>query len=381
MPAPPSTRAWVEIDLDAISHNLTTIQTFIGPGTGIFAVVKADAYGHGIEPVVRACDHWGVSGFAVIGLDEALRVRSESQRDVLVMGYLCDEEIEEAVRLGLILSLYDIEIAPIISTAAQRLRRTARVHLKVETGLNRLGMTVEDALSLIASPPEGVAIEAVFTHFSNSADREESQRQLARFKPVLEAAGSCAAHITAHMTKSHALAKLPESFLDHVRVGLAVYGFEEVIPGLVPALSAKTRVMQRKPLKTGEGVSYGHIFKADRDMEIAVIAMGYAEGLSLSMSEKIDVLINGHRARQLGRICMNLTIVDVTGIPAKRGDEVVILGRQGNESIDACEIAERTGLRQHEIVTRIGRSLPKMYVGGPAAKAVAAIQTTDPNRN
>lgn len=370
----PSNRAWVEIDLDCIRHNLETVQAHIGSKSGIYAVVKADAYGHGIEPIVRACDAWGVAGFAVIGMDEALRVRALSQRDVLVMGYLSDEEIAEAIRLGLILSLYDAELIPIVASASRAIGRPARAHLKVETGLNRLGMAPADALRTLQSFESGgeIRIESVFTHLANSASREENLKQMELFEPVLRQARISGAGIGAHMTKSHALAQFPESFLDYVRVGLAVYGFEEVIPGLRPALSAKTVVMQRKAIRKGEGVSYGHIYRAPDDMEIAVLAIGYAEGLSLSMSEKIDVLVGGVRARQIGRICMNLTIIDATGTSAKRGEEVVVLGRQGNEQITACEIAERTQLRQHEIVTRIGRSLPKVYKGSAAPRVAPA---------
>jgi alanine racemase len=329
------------------------------------AVVKADAYGHGIEPIAKVCDEWGVTGYAVISLEEAQRIRSVSNRDVLIMGFLTDSEYEEANRSGFLLSLYDIELVPILIGASRTSQKPARVHLKVETGLNRLGIEPSDALDLLnclSESPE-IRIESVFSHLANSADQFENARQWQRFQPVLNTARSMRVEVSAHLTKSHALKPFPESFLSFVRVGLAVYGFEEVIPGLIPALTAKSVVMQRKKLRAGDGVSYLHMFRADRDMEIAVVAMGYSEGLSLSMSEKIDMLVNGHRVRQIGRICMNLCMIDVTGIPAKRGDEVVVIGTQGSETIRACDIAERTGLRQHEIVTRIGKSLPKRYFG------------------
>ncbi len=358
-----SDHAWIEIDLIRIRQNLDTVQAFIGEQSGIMAVVKSDAYGHGIEPIARVCDDWGVTSFAVISLQEARRVRSVSNRDVLIMGYLTDGDYEQAIQEGFLLSLYDAELVPILEKASISVGRPARVHLKVETGLNRLGIEPTDAIRLLnelASNPNFI-VESVFSHLANSANQEENAKQWDRFQPVLDAAQALNVEISAHLTKSHALKPFPDSFLSFVRVGLAVYGFEEVIPGLVPALTAKSVVMQRKKLKSGEGVSYLHMFRAESDMEIAVVAMGYSEGLSLSMSEKIDMLVNGHRVRQLGRICMNLSMIDVTGIPAKRGDEVVVIGTQGSETIRACDIAERTGLRQHEIVTRIGKSLPKRY--------------------
>jgi alanine racemase len=362
--AKPSTRAWIEVDLDAVRHNLNAIRTWIGPTCGVYAVVKADAYGHGIEPIVEVLESEGIDGFAVIGLDEAERVRTRSQRPILVMGYLSDDELAHAVEIGLDISLYDVEMLAPLQAAANRVGKPARVHLKVETGLNRLGVSVSEALSILSEIEHDSRLHlvGVFSHLSNSADHVEDLRQLARLKPVLDALEAKGVAVPAHFVKSHALSHFREGFFDYVRVGLAVYGFEEVIPDLHTAMTVKTVVMQRKKLKAGEGVSYGKLFIAPRDMEIAVIAMGYAEGLSLSMSERIDVLINGHRCRQLGRICMNLSVVDVTEVPAKRGDEVVVIGRQGEHEIKVCNMADRTGIRQHEIVTRLGKSLPKVYL-------------------
>ncbi len=358
-----SDHAWIEIDLNRIRQNLKTIQAFIGKECGIMAVVKSDAYGHGIEPIAKVCDEWGVASFAVISLQEARRARSVSNRDVLIMGYLTDSDYGQAIQEGFLLSLYEADLVPILESAAVTAKQKARVHLKVETGLNRLGIEPAESIRLLKELDhnENFVVESVFSHLANSADQRENAKQWDRFQPVLDAARALNVEISAHLTKSHALKPFPESFLSFVRVGLAIYGFEEVIPGLVPALTAKSVVMQRKKLRAGEGVSYLHLFRAPHDMEIAVVAMGYTEGLSVSMSEKIDMLVNGNRARQLGRICMNLSMIDVTGIPAKRGDEVVVIGTQDRETIRACDIAERTGLRQHEIVTRIGKSLPKRY--------------------
>jgi alanine racemase len=353
-------RAWAEVDLSSVRQNLDTIQSHIGPNCGIMAVVKADAYGHGIEPIVKTCDLWGVRSFAVIGIDEALRVRSQSQRDVLVMGYVTPDELAEAIRLGLILSVWEPSYAEHVHEIARGLGVPAHVHLKIETGLNRLGMSPDDAVKLLSrSDFPFLQIEGLFTHLANSADHDSVLGQFSRFEHVIRSKGE---PLEAHLLKSHALAHFKEGNLDYVRVGLAVYGFEEVIPGLRQAMSVKSVIVQRKRIKKGEGVSYAHIFRAPKDMDIAVVAMGYAEGLSLSMSERIEVLVNGHRAKQIGRICMNLCMIDVEGIPAQHGDEVVILGHQGNETIMASDIAAHTSLRQHEIVTRLGKSLPKRYI-------------------
>lgn len=353
-------RAWIEIDLGAVQDNLDVIRKHVG-GKGVWAVVKADAYGHGINPVSRALDFAGIDGFACISLAEARMIRHTSLKPVLIIGYLDEAEMAAAVSDGFHLSLYDLGLVPLYEAAARLTGRPAIIHLNVETGLNRLGIAPAEAAAFARSLDEhpDLKLFGLMTHLSNSADRDEDLRQLTRFQEVVDAVP---AGTQIHMVKSHALSHFPEGVFDFVRVGLAVYGFEEVISGLTPAMAVKTVVMQRKPLKKGEGVSYGKVFVAPEDMEIAVLAMGYNEGLSLSMSEKIDFLINGHRVRQIGRICMNLCMVDVTGIPAERGDEAVVLGSQGDHSINACEIAERTGLRQHEIVTRMGRSLTKRYL-------------------
>ncbi len=354
-------RAWLEVHLDILRNNLRVVRQYVGPDVQIMGVLKADAYGHGIEPIAKTLDVEGIDAFAVIDLAEAKRVRTVSNRRVLIMGYLDDVELLEAIRLGFEISLYDTELVGIIGDLASRLNVSARVHVKVETGMNRLGMTSSEAIGLLVSSPSGVEIVGIFSHLSNSDDREEDLRQLARFQPVVDVAKSQG--IQVHFTKSHALAQCQEGHFDMVRVGLALYGFEEVIPGLETVMEAKTVIMQRKKLRKGEGVSYSKIFVAPHDMEIAVIAMGYAEGLSLSMSEKLKMLVNGKWARQIGRICMNLSILDVTDIPATRGDEVVVVGEQQGREIRASDLAGWTGIRQHEIVTRLGKSLPKVYVG------------------
>ncbi len=369
-------RAWLEIDLGTVAKNFRRVKETLGT-TEICAVVKADAYGHGIEPIVRTLDREDVHSFAVISLDEAIRVRTQSARDVLIFGYLDDQEIAEAIQQGFVMSLYDRSLADLTNDIALRCGMPARVQLKVETGLNRLGLAPGEALELLAHPNmfPGLRFEAVLTHLTSSANRERNLVQLDRFRGFLEEMRALEVDLPAHMVNSHALANFPEGNFDVVRVGLALYGVEAVLPSLKPSLQAKTVVIQRKPLNKGEGTSYNHLFIAEQDMEIAIIAMGYAEGLSQMMTGKANAIVNGRLVPIIGQICMNLAVIDVTGIPAQRGDEVTIIGRQGEVEITVAEMAKAAGIRHHEILTRMGRSLPKVYIEAEARVDCNALRT------
>lgn len=360
-------RAWLEVDLDVVAQNYHTVCDFLGPKTHVMAVVKADAYGHGTEAITRVLDREGCPHFGVISIEEARQVRSVSDRPVLVMGFLDDAEIQECIRDGYVLSLYDRGLADLVESMAARIGRTAVVHLKVETGMNRLGMQMSEALEFLANRHRypNIEIASVFTHLAQSVSREVDLQQLEKFEELRAGMAEVGFSSPLHMTNSHGLAPFPEGHFDYVRLGLALYGVEPVLPGLEPSLQAKTVVMQRKPLRKGEGTSYNKLFVAEEDMEIAVLAMGYAEGLSQSMTGKIECLINGHRTRVIGQICMNLIMADVTGIPAQRGDEVVLIGKQGSEQIRVADVARQSGIRHHEILTRLGKSLPKVYLGQP----------------
>ncbi len=358
-------RAWLEVDLEAVAHNYRCVQDHVGPDVRVCGVVKADAYGHGIEAIAGTLSRCGIDSFAVISLDEAIRVRAVSPLPVLIMGYLDDEDIETAIREGFTISLYDRELAPLYCELAAKVGRPVRVQVKVETGLNRLGMEVAEALEIFANPGAfpGLEVEAVYTHLSSSGDIAEDERQMARFQPLLDAMDAMGVNRPAHMANSHALPVFPAGRLSCVRIGLALYGVEPVLPNLKASLQAKTVVIQKKKLRAGEGTSYNKLFRAEQDMEIAIIAMGYAEGLSQALTGKASVIVGGVKTPILGQICMNLCVIDATGLPVKRGDEVVVIGTQGNERICVVDMAKACGLRHHEIITRMGKSLPKVYIG------------------
>lgn len=364
-------RAWLEVDLGTISQNYDTIKTHIGR-SGVIAVVKSDAYGHGIEAIAKLLERKGALAFAVISLDEALRVRKVSSVPVLIMGYLDDLEIEQAIAHGFVLSLFDTELAGLYEKVAAKLGRKAIVHMKIETGLNRLGIQPEDAEELLNSQHlyPHLRIESVYSHLSSSADRTENLGQLERLENLLRTTRAEVSALPLHMANSHALPNFKEGFFNAVRLGLALYGVDEVIPGLEPSLTAKSVVIQRKKVKQGEGISYNKLFRAPCDMEVGVIGIGYAEGLTQALTGKASVLVGGHRRPILGQICMNLCVIDLTDTPGERGTEVVIVGSQKRddgteERIRVVDLANSAGIRHHEILTRFGLALPRTYINDP----------------
>jgi len=365
-------RAWLEIDLAAVSRNYDRIRHHIGPHVGVIAVVKSDAYGHGIETMAALLQKRGIQGFAVISLEEAIQIRKVSKAPVLIMGYLTDQEIEEAIRQGCVLSLYDAELAPLYQQIAARLGRKAVVQLKIESGLNRLGMSSEEALAILENKEiyKNLTVEAAYSHLSTSSNPEENNAQYERFGKFIDEAAAKGFELPLHLANSHALPNFRIGFLNAVRVGLALYGVDEVIPGLEPSLTCKTVVIQRKRVKAGEGISYNKLFRAPRDMDVAVLGLGYAEGLSQALTGKANVLIGGRKTPILGQICMNLCVADVTGIPAQRGSEAVVVGRQGESTIRVVDLANAAGLRHHEILTRFGKTLPRIYLNEDKAAEV-----------
>lgn len=363
-------RAWLEINLDAVRHNYAVVKKQIGSNVGLIAVVKSDAYGHGIEKITKTLDAAGVDMFAVISLEEALKVKQQSRKPVLILNYLDNQELGEAIEHGFVLTLYDKEMVPLIERTAQRLGRKAKVHLKVETGLNRLGMAIEDAIDFLVSQRHfpNIHVEAVFSHSSRAQDYQSNVEQLRKLQDLILRTQDKIEILPFHLVSSYALANFREGYLDAVRIGLAFYGTDDVLADLEPCLMFKTVVAQVKPINTGDGVSYDHLWVAKRDTDIAVLSAGYGEGFTQALTGHAEALINGFRVPIIGKIAMNLCVADVTRLPIKRGDEVVLIGSQKAptgefETIRVADLAKEAGLRHHEIVTRIGSAVPRKYLG------------------
>jgi len=366
---------WVEIDLSAIANNTRQVQSLVGPMVRVLASLKADAYGHGALKVARTVLHNGASMLGVATVSEAMPLREAGiGAPILVFGYVPAWQMREAVRLGLTITLYSSESAQALSRAACTLGQTVKVHVKVDTGMGRLGIRAEQVTEVLELLREiidlpGLELEGIFTHFAmaDTHDQTHARMQLARFQNVLRVVDK--EHIRpalVHAANSAAILSLPEAHFDMVRPGIALYGLDpspEVrLPvGFRPALSFKTQVAQVKVIPAGECISYGCAYITEQATRVAILPVGYADGFRRAPTNWGSVLIHGQEAPLLGRVCMDQSIVDVTHIPQVRaGDEVVLIGRQGNASLTAEQVAQRLGTINYEVVSEILARVPRV---------------------
>jgi alanine racemase len=368
--ADPGRPTWIEIDLDAIANNMRLTQALVRPQVRVLATLKADAYGHGAIRVARTLLRTGVWGFAVATLSEAQALRNaDIDAPILILGYTPAWQVRDAIRLNVRLTVFDRDVAREISQAAQDLQINAVVHVKVDTGMARLGLHPSDVLDLLYLLRDlpGVQVEGVFTHFAtaDSADERFAREQLRRFEDVLAQAAQANLRPTlAHAANSAAILRFPEAHFDLVRPGLSLYGLapsgETPLPsGFRPALSFKTEVAQVKPLPPGTPISYGGTFVTTRESRIATIPVGYADGFRRSPRWK-HVLVKGYPVPIVGRVAMDYTMLDVTDVPGVRaGDEVVLIGCQGNARITADDVAEWLDTINYEVVAAIMPRVPR----------------------
>jgi alanine racemase len=371
----PDRPTWVEIDLSAIAANSRRIKQLIGPNVELLASLKADAYGHGALRVAQTVLHNGASRIGVATLSEAVPLcQAGITAPILIFGYLPPWQMREAVRLGVTVTIYSLEGVRALAQAAQSLGTEALAHLKIDSGMGRLGMRTEDLESIVRVAAEahnlpGVRLEGIFTHFASadSADQTHSRLQLSRFKQVLAALEEVGLRPSlVHAGNSAATLTLPEAHFGMVRVGVALYGLhpsDEVrLPeGFQPALSFKTHLAQVKDVPAGECISYGCTFVTPRAMRIAVIPVGYADGFRRAPSNWGEVLVRGKRAPLVGRVCMDQCMLDVSHIPgAAVGDEVVLIGQQGDETLTAEAVAARLGTLNYEVVSEILARVPRV---------------------
>lgn len=357
---------WSEINLEAIRNNLRQIKRTIGSKIKIMAVIKANAYGHGLISVAEVCQQEKVSYLAVANLDEALKLRqAKISLPILILGYVPEEDFANALRNKITLTLYDFGMAKKLEQVAKSLGRTTSVHIKIDTGMHRLGIFPEDAVKFFTEIKKfpAIKIEGIYSHFADASNKIYSLEQIKKFKDVLqklEKAGFSLPII--HMANSQAGLTLPQAHFDMVRVGLAIYGLNENLKFRQSALSLKSKIAQIKTVEKGKYIGYCMTYKTKKPAKLATIAIGYADGYSRSLSNIGEVLVHGKRCPVRGRICMNQTIIDVSEIAnVKIGDEVVLIGRQGPEEITVNEVAQKINTIPYEIVSRIPSSLPRIY--------------------
>jgi len=375
-------RCWAEVDLDALRENLAWIRDRVGPAVKVLTVVKADAYGHGLKEIAALLMQSGTDIFGVANLDEARAIRSVGEGwPILMLGACLPCEVADAVRDDVRPTISTFEEADSFSRVGMRQRRLVRVHLAVDTGMGRLGVWPEQAAKLaeqIRALP-GVQLEGLFTHFAAAEDDAAFTRlQAERFHAAVAATtrrGSAIPLI--HACNSGALLHERDVLFNVVRPGLLVYGV--VPPGsrrsplalaqrLRPALAWKTCVSLVKTVPPGVTLSYGRTFTTSATLRVATLTAGYGDGYSRAGSNRAQVLVGGQRCPVLGRVTMDQMLVDVSRVPeARAGDEAVLIGRQGKETITATELAGWFGTIPWEVFTGISHRVPRIYRGGTAA--------------
>ena len=365
---------WVEIDLDRLVGNYRALSEHLPPGVTVMAVVKADGYGHGASRVAAALQSDGVKAFGVAITEEAVALREGGLSGaILVFGRCFPGQEETFIELGLTPTVYDMDAVERLSRVALARGRPVGYHLKLDTGMGRLGIGPEDVAGFVAEATrhKGARLEGVFSHLS-SADEDDltyTKLQIKRFTQATDeitAAGHH--HVLRHVANSAGTLLHSGSLFDMVRAGLSLYGIDPSKKGgpirLQPVLSFKTRIAFLKNVPVGTALGYSRTFKTERPSMIATLPVGYADGLSRLASNKGQVIVRGARAPIVGAVSMDTTLVDVTDVPAAAlGDEVVLIGEQGDESITAREMGRWTSTIPYEVVCRISGRVPRLYGG------------------
>lgn len=360
---------WAEIDLDAVAGNVRLLKRRAN-GAALMAVVKANAYGHGAVAVARAALAAGADRLGVICVDEGEQLRRAGvTAPILVMGHTPATDAVRVVELSLTATVASRETAEALARAAAQQGVRLAVHVKVDTGLNRYGLSPNEALTLVdwLRDLPSLEVEGLFTHFASADDTDKGYTldQYARFRQVAEALDWVPIR---HVANTATLLDMPDLSLEMVRPGLGIYGLYpsgEIRRdlGLVPVLSLKSRIVRLNALAPGDSVSYGRTWRAARPSLIGLVMCGYADGLPRSLSNRGNVLVRGQRVPIVGRICMDMCMVDVTDVPGVAvGDEVVLIGCQGEEEITADEVAELAGTISYEILCGITPRVPRLYL-------------------
>ncbi|MDD3243312.1 MAG: alanine racemase [Eubacteriales bacterium] len=361
-----------EISLGAIAHNIDYVRKTLPPTTGIMAVVKANAYGHGAIQVAEAALNAGAVYLAVAQPDEGVFLRQNGIiAPILILGGVLPQQIHMALAYDLILTVYTPEMVHDVARVCREDLCRALVHLKVETGMNRIGAmpgeALEDVLDAVQDCPE-IVVDGMFSHLSVADDLQEDTytgRQIALFAQAAEQVRARGLRPKCHLGNSAAALRGLETQLDMIRLGIAMYGLEpdgsEPV-GLVPAMSWKTHVTHVKWLEAGESIGYGRTTRTQRRSLIATIPVGYADGYRRSFGHKGYVLIRGKRAPIVGNVCMDQCMVDVTDIgEVLYGEEAVLMGKQGGEEISAALLAQWADTIHYEIITCVGMRVPRIY--------------------
>ena len=367
-------RVYAEINLDAIVKNVDHLMSLTKENTGALAVVKADGYGHGDVAVAKAVAQ-KVTGYAVATLDEAVNLRENGvKKPILVLGYVDPYEFDILVSYEITATVFDVETAQLLADAARVQKKQAHCHIKVDTGMRRIGLEPdENGIAIVKqiTALKELSADGIFTHFaaSDETDKTSAEHQFKLFTDFTGRLEKEGIHFTyRHCANSAAVIDMPQVDLDMVRLGIAMYGMypsDEVKKEkveLFPALDLKSHITMVKEIPAGEKVSYGGTFTTTRTTKLATVSVGYGDGYPRALSSKGYVLVRGQKAPIVGRVCMDQMMVDVTDIEnVTRADIVTLIGKDGDAEITVEEIAALAGTFNYEFVCDLGKRIPRSY--------------------
>ncbi|MBC2693763.1 MAG: alanine racemase [Desulfobacteraceae bacterium] len=379
---------WAEVDLKAIAHNIRELRRVTNPKARFMAVVKANAYGHGIIEVARQLLENGIEALGVANIEEGIQIRKDGiYAPVLIFGYTSPVHAKKLIEFDLTQTVFSCETSEKLSQAANAYGKKIKVHIKVDTGMGRLGLlpgrlrlskydkgTKDSSVSEVESISRlnMLELEGIYTHFATAdkADRTYAKNQFEIFMDFLNRLRAAGLEIpVTHAANSAAIINMPETHLDMVRAGISIYGLypsEEVdrsIIKLKPAMELKTKIIHLKKVPAGFKISYGTTYETEKPTTIATVSIGYADGLNRLLSSKGRLLVCGQSAPIVGRICMDLTMLDVGEIQeVVMEEEVVVFGKQGNASITVDEIASTINTINYEVISTIMERVPRIYI-------------------
>lgn len=370
-------RIYAEINLDAVAENFAAMKKNIDPKTKIMAVLKADGYGHGAVPIAHLIEPYDyIWGFATATAEEALQLRAAGiQKPILVLGFVFAEHYAQMVEKDIRIVVFKRDMAEQLNAEAVRQGKKAVIHFGLDTGMTRIGFAdTEESVEMIRQICclSNIEAEGIFTHFARAdeTDRTATARQLARFEKFIEMLKENSVRLPiCHCSNSAGILEYPQANKEVVRAGITIYGIypsdevrKEPVP-LTPVMQLKSHVSFLKEVEPGVQVSYGGTFETTRRTKIATIPVGYADGYPRQLSNKGWVLIRGHRAPILGRVCMDQFMVDVTDIPGVQDfDEAVLLGKSGESEIKVEELSDLSGRFPYEFVCDITKRVPRVYI-------------------
>lgn len=377
-----SKRTWAEINLNSIEYNFRNIKNKLSKNTKILCVLKADAYGHGAEFLVKEYEKLGADWYGVSNIDEAVQLRNAgAKKPILIFGYTNPEMVETLNKYDISQAVFSLQYAKKLSEICEKTGSKIKIHIKVDTGMSRIGFFCQSEESINSSAEEikqlknlkNLETEGIFTHFSVSDDMtnntEYTIKQYNNFCSIIKKIENEGINIPIkHCCNSGGIISCPGMHMDMVRAGVILYGLypsEEVKDkiDLKPVMQLKTVVSQVKEIPENTSVSYGRTFVSNKKMKIASVSIGYADGYSLKFSNTAELLIHGKRAKIVGRVCMDQLMIDITDIEdVKEGDEVTVFGTDNPQNISVDELAKIAGTINYEIVCLIGKRVPRIYI-------------------